>query len=83
MDREDQTKDASDREADLYERKLHRDLALKLSGTGTACVGLAFYGRDSVVWLLILTGLGIFFYAKAWEHRRQARAVDERLRPEE
>jgi hypothetical protein len=80
MKRENEEKDTSDREADLYERKFHRDLALKLSGTGMACMALGTYLRASVVWLLILSGLSIVFFAKAWGHHRKAQAVEERIR---
>ena len=80
MNRENQEKNASDRETDLFERKFHRDLVWKLSGTGSACMALASYFGASVVSLLILGGLSIAFFAKAWGHHRKARAVEERIR---
>ncbi len=81
MNRENQEKDSSDRGADLYERKFHRDLAWKLSGTAVVCMNLGIYFRASgFLSLLILGGLSIAFFAKAWEHHRKARAVEERIR---
>ncbi len=75
-----QEKDASDREAFQYEMKLHRDLAAKFAGTGTASLLLGGFLRSSLVLILILGVLAIVFYAKAWKHWSEARSVEMRTR---
>jgi hypothetical protein len=70
-------KDASDREADLIERKFHQNLALKFVTTGMGCICLGAYlvvdapelPRHVGFVLCLLFGVfAIFFFKKAWDH---------------
>jgi len=74
-----QEKETSDREALQYEMKLHRDLAAKFAGTGSASLILGALLRSSLVLLLILGVLAVVFYAKAFQHWSEARWVKTRM----